>query len=44
MNVQDGFLITHTIENVLLPEPEFMKEFVGQPQTRSATCSTWPTR
>ena len=29
MNVQDGFLTTHTIENVRLHEPEFMKEFVG---------------
>src|SRR5881628_541140 len=28
MNVQDGFLITHTIENVLLPEKEFMKEYI----------------
>jgi pyruvate-ferredoxin/flavodoxin oxidoreductase len=34
MNVQDGFLITHTIENVLLPEKEFMKEYVGRPQDR----------
>jgi pyruvate-ferredoxin/flavodoxin oxidoreductase len=30
-NVQDGFLTTHTVESVLLPEPEFMKEFVGPP-------------
>src|SRR6185503_15960771 len=34
MNVQDGFLITHTIENVLLPEKQFMQEFVGRPQDR----------
>jgi pyruvate-ferredoxin/flavodoxin oxidoreductase len=34
MNVQDGFLITHTIENVLLPEKEFMKEYMGRPQER----------
>jgi len=34
MNVQDGFLITHTIENVALPEPEFMKEYVGKPQDK----------
>src|SRR5437868_10000748 len=34
MNVQDGFLITHTIENVLLPEKEFMKEYMGTPQER----------
>ena len=25
-NVQDGFLTTHTVETVRLPEPEFMKE------------------
>jgi pyruvate-ferredoxin/flavodoxin oxidoreductase len=31
MNVQDGFLTTHTIENLKLPEVEFMKEFVGDP-------------
>src|SRR5678816_2390343 len=29
LNVQDGFLTTHTIENVRLPEPEMMKMFVG---------------
>ena len=29
--VQDGFLTTHTVENVLLPEPELMKDFVGDP-------------
>src|SRR4051812_4924606 len=34
MNVQDGFLITHTIENVLLPEKEFMKEYMGAPSER----------
>lgn len=34
MNVQDGFLITHTIENVLLPEKEFMQEYMGRPQDR----------
>src|SRR6201990_2230187 len=31
MNVQDGFLTTHTVENVRLPEPELMKQFVGAP-------------
>src|SRR5262244_3564188 len=31
LNVQDGFLTTHTIENVRLPEPELMKQFVGRP-------------
>ena len=29
MNCQDGFLTTHTLETIRLPEPEFMKEFVG---------------
>lgn len=31
MNTQDGFLTTHTVEDVLLLEPDLMKEFVGQP-------------
>lgn len=30
-NVQDGFLTTHTVEKVRLPEPEFMKEYIGNP-------------
>lgn len=30
-NVQDGFLTTHTIESLKLPEPELMEEFVGDP-------------
>src|SRR5437773_10003631 len=30
-NVQDGFLTTHTVEKVRLPELEFMKEFIGNP-------------
>jgi pyruvate-ferredoxin/flavodoxin oxidoreductase len=34
LNVQDGFLTTHTIENVLLPEPDFMEMYVGPPQAR----------
>src|SRR5687768_18456987 len=33
-NVQDGFLTTHTVEKALLPEPEFMKEFVGKPEDK----------
>ena len=33
-NVQDGFLTTHTVETVRLIEPEFMKEFVGDPKER----------
>src|SRR5690242_21062688 len=34
LNVQDGFLTTHTIENVRLLEPEMMKMFVGHPSER----------
>jgi pyruvate-ferredoxin/flavodoxin oxidoreductase len=34
LNVQDGFLTTHTIENVRLCEPEFMKIFMGHPSTK----------
>jgi len=34
LNVQDGFLTTHTVETVRLPEPEFMKQFVGDPNKR----------
>ena len=36
-NVQDGFLTTHTVETVRLPEPEFMKEFVGDPKEHLST-------
>ena len=32
--VQDGFLTTHTLETIRLPELELMKEFVGAPQGR----------
>ena len=35
-NVQDGFFTTHTLESVRLPEPDFMKEFVGAPAGRLA--------
>ena len=34
LNVQDGFLTTHTIENVRLPEPGLMKQFAGPPSER----------
>lgn len=34
MNVQDGFLTTHTIENILLPELEFMKAYMGDPRDK----------
>ncbi|HEU4342452.1 MAG TPA: 2-oxoacid:acceptor oxidoreductase family protein [Candidatus Binatia bacterium] len=33
-NIQDGFLTTHTIESVRLPEPELMKQFVGDPNSK----------
>jgi len=33
---QDGFLTTHTLETVQLPEPELMKAFVGHPDERLA--------
>lgn len=33
-NVQDGFLTTHTLESVRLPEPELMRRFVGAPGDR----------
>ncbi|MFQ6116278.1 MAG: 2-oxoacid:acceptor oxidoreductase family protein, partial [bacterium] len=34
LNVMDGFLTTHTIENVMLPEPEMMKLYVGDPKEK----------
>jgi len=34
LNGQDGFLTTHTIENVLLPEPELMEKFIGEPSKK----------
>jgi pyruvate-ferredoxin/flavodoxin oxidoreductase len=30
-NIQAGFLTTHTTESLRLPEPELMKQFVGDP-------------
>jgi pyruvate-ferredoxin/flavodoxin oxidoreductase len=33
-NVQDGFLTTHTVETVRLPEPEFMREYIGPPKEK----------
>jgi pyruvate-ferredoxin/flavodoxin oxidoreductase len=33
-NAQDGFLTTHTVESVRLPEPEFMKEYIGDPKKK----------
>jgi pyruvate-ferredoxin/flavodoxin oxidoreductase len=34
LNVQDGFVTTHGLETVHLPEPELMKVFVGAPDRR----------
>lgn len=34
MHVLDGFLITHTVENVRLPELELMRQFVGRPENK----------
>ena len=31
--VQDGFLTTHTLENVQLPEDELLRDFVGDPRS-----------
>jgi pyruvate-ferredoxin/flavodoxin oxidoreductase len=33
-SIQDGFLTTHTVETVRLPEKEFMKDFIGDPKTK----------
>src|SRR4029078_5564055 len=33
-NAQDGFLTTHTVEKVRLPELDLMKEFIGAPQEK----------
>ena len=33
-NVQDGFLTTHTVESVRLPELEFMKDYIGSPKEK----------
>ena len=34
MNVQDGFLTTHTVQNVVAIEPEMMKLYVGRPEDK----------
>ncbi|MFN8443931.1 MAG: 2-oxoacid:acceptor oxidoreductase family protein [Caldilineaceae bacterium] len=34
LSAQDGFLTTHTVENVLLPELELMKEYMGSPSEK----------
>src|SRR5271170_1291344 len=33
-SVQDGFLTTHTVETVRLPETEFMKAYIGSPKEK----------
>jgi pyruvate-ferredoxin/flavodoxin oxidoreductase len=37
MNIQDGFLTTHTIENVLFPEPDLVKDYLGDPREKLRT-------
>src|SRR5712692_8350894 len=34
LNIQDGFLTTHAIESLRLPEPDFMREFIEAPASR----------
>lgn len=34
MNIQDGFLTTHTLETMLLPETEMMASYIGAPSDR----------
>ena len=34
MNIQDGFLTTHTVQNVHAIEPDMMKDFVGKPEDK----------
>ncbi|MBF0625157.1 MAG: 2-oxoacid:acceptor oxidoreductase family protein [Magnetococcales bacterium] len=34
MNIQDGFLGTHTIENLNYPEDELIREYLGDPRVR----------
>ncbi|MEE2989803.1 MAG: 2-oxoacid:acceptor oxidoreductase family protein [Planctomycetota bacterium] len=34
LNVQDGFLTTHTVESVRLMEQDFMKEYIGKPEDK----------
>ena len=33
-SIQDGFLTTHTVETVRLPELELMKEYIGDPKEK----------
>ncbi len=34
LNIQDGFLSTHTVETVRLPEPDLIKEYLGHPSEK----------
>jgi pyruvate-ferredoxin/flavodoxin oxidoreductase len=34
MNIMDGFLTTHTVQNVMAIEPDMMKQYVGRPEDR----------
>ncbi len=34
LNVQDGFLTTHTIETIVLPEEELMRRYIGAPSEK----------
>jgi pyruvate-ferredoxin/flavodoxin oxidoreductase len=34
MNIQDGFLTTHTIENVLFHEDELIRDYLGRPEDK----------
>src|SRR2546427_8378313 len=36
-NVQDGFLTTHTLESLRLPEPEMMRDYIEPPGKRLRT-------
>jgi pyruvate-ferredoxin/flavodoxin oxidoreductase len=36
LNCQDGFLTTHTVESVRLPEPDLMKLFIGDSRDKIA--------
>ncbi|OHB71366.1 MAG: pyruvate ferredoxin oxidoreductase [Planctomycetes bacterium RBG_16_43_13] len=33
-NVQDGFLTTHTVEDLVFPEQEMMKQYIGNPREK----------
>jgi pyruvate-ferredoxin/flavodoxin oxidoreductase len=34
MNIMDGFLTTHTVQNVMAIEPEMMETYIGKPEDR----------